>query len=232
MQIPTPAEARDGCQLALENAVRHLRCGEALALSQEYGIATSHMVLAAEEALKSIVLAMLGDGIDLPPSAVASILTQHKPRLIVGALLTLMQFLTTSWVNLITSLNQEHPDSTAPEYAEARRAAVANLVAELNRVADASQGEAHIIDVMDWWAGSNLLKQRGFYMDLEDGNWVGPFSLTESDFRAAFEIASEIVGITQRSISIALDEHQDSREEFVQSLNNQLREWRGRFTPD
>jgi len=227
--VPSPAQAQAGSRLALENADRHLRCGEALALSREFGMATSHMVLAAEEALKAGVLAMLGEGIELPLRMLAAILTQHKPRQTVGALLALGQFFLATWSDMISSLDQKHPDSSTLEYIEDRRIAVANLVQELNRAADASPGESRIIDVLDWWAQSNHLKQRGFYVDIKDGEWSGPYSLSEFEFNTARDIAREVVESTHRAMSATLEEPKASRGEFVRNLNKQLDELGRRF---
>lgn len=65
--IPTKAQCREGCELALNNAKGHVEAADTLAEADKYGMAISHLVLALEEAEKSRALAKVVLGEPVTP---------------------------------------------------------------------------------------------------------------------------------------------------------------------
>ena len=226
IKTPSPSDAVNGYQLALENAQRHIRCGEILSQANEHGFATAHLVLAAEEAVKAELLLFVSFGLDVSPETLRPFLTQHLPRQITGAFLVIMEFFLAKWIGLITSLNAEYPDATTKEYQSARRKKVEELIAELIKLENAIPGESYFVDSIAWWGKANDLKQRALYVDFSENTWRGPYSIDREKFDRSLVFAKDVVQTAERIIKTALSDNPRGRQELVETLNQFLKQRR------
>ena len=220
MEIPNAENARQGHGLITENARRHLMCGDALAKVGEYGPAASHMVLSAEESIKAIFFQAIGYELEIPPSSIRPFLASHRPRHAAAAMWTLMGLLFDRWIGLIIAINDEFQGATGPEYQRARADKVAALASELNALADARPGESKIMGQLLWWGQSESLKQRGFYVDFRNGNWVSPHSVTEAEFAQAKRIAEELMERAEKAEQVLASVSPDERQRLRQVGHN------------
>jgi len=192
MPSPTPEQARKGCQLAIGNAEQLTSCAQYLADRGHYGPAVSLTVLSAEEAMKGVLLAGVAAGFEFGDAVVGKFLTQHKPRHAVAGISELYGFLMSKWTSIIRSLQEEFPELQGDEYESARKQKVQDLVSELNAMADAPPGQSGLSE-LDWWHGSDSLKQRGFYVDLAPDGWRTPRSLTKAHFEEASRVTARAI---------------------------------------
>lgn len=220
MEIPNAENARRGHRLVMENGRRHVTCGNILAKMGEYGPAVSHMVLSAEESIKAIFFQAIGYELEIPPSSIRPFLASHRPRHAAAAMWTLMGLLFDQWIGLIIALNDEFQGATGPEYWRARADKVAALASELNALADARPGENKIMDQLLWWGQSESLKQRGFYVDFRDGDWVSPDSVTKAEFAQAKCIAEELIERAEKAEEVLASISPDERQRLRQVVYN------------
>lgn len=191
-KVPSANEAKQGYLLALSNARRHLTCAEVLAANDQHGAAVAHLALASEETIKTLALFMVSEGLAPREAYLRALLTQHAPRQFLGALMAIGEFFATSWIPMITRLNEEFPDRSSETYFQTRAERVRGFVAELNRIADAPVGETGV-GFLDWWGRADALKQRGLYVDFKEGIWIGPHTVTAHVYSTSHEIVESFV---------------------------------------
>jgi len=150
--LPTAGEAFAGVRLALANAGRHLRCGDLLAQSGEFGPAVAHLVLSLEETDKARVLGMLWlDEGDLTEDEARARLYDHRVRheaafaksWTIGAVLT----------------------AAAEALSDQAESGTPRAPAELWAAAMAQHSEAL---PTDWPETAGRLREAGFYVDPQD----------------------------------------------------------------
>jgi AbiV family abortive infection protein len=226
MTIPTAEQAKEGCDLAIRNAERLIACGKLLADEASYGPAVSLTVLGAEEAIKGVMLAAISAGFAFDASSIREFLTRHKPRHAVAALWVLYSFVMTKWMSIIEDLKEEYPNHQGDGYESARKQKVADLVAELNALADAPAAGHPVLNELDWWRDSDTIKQCGFYVDFSQDGWGVPESLDEDDFEQASEAASRAMDYAHSAAQFLEKVPTDIRDQYISRMRHTLKRFR------
>ena len=167
-RLPTPEEAFVGVPLALANAERHLRCGDALAETGEHGQALAHLVLSLEETDKGRVLGMLWlDEGDLTEDEARSRLFDHRTRN--------RATFEKSWTSGVVW--------TASAEALRERLGLQASRTDEERGADAMAQHPEALPA-DWPEIAGQLREAGQYVDMDDnGAWHTPGDVTEADYQ-------------------------------------------------
>jgi AbiV family abortive infection protein len=178
-------EIAKGISLSNQSASDHLRAAQLLAADGIYSIATSHLVLAGEEAAKATVLHIrlleLTKGIQLQIfdyDEIAKIFSQHKTKHFFAKenqkkLLVLLEAIIKKAKSVIESNEIEDKEE-----------GLKNLDNVFNFISDESN--------MEWWNHANNNKNRGFYVGYQNG-WQIPSEIGEEEYSKGYKVVAQLV---------------------------------------
>ena len=171
LQLPPPEESEQGARLSMQNAHRHAACAELLAAKEFYENAVAHLVLAVEEAAKSLYLWFHSVGVNLSKGGLQQALRNHKVRLDIAS--TALLF---AWMRPLHIAKFLHIGPVSEN--------------DLQRiVADYSVSNEDIA----WLKSANNRKQLGLYVDYGDEKWRTPTELTQADYDQAKPLVDRIL---------------------------------------
>ena len=183
-ETPSLVECREGSEKAMENAERHLRCARVLAGAREYGPASSHLVLAGEEALKAEVLYSVSIGIPLSQDALRSVLRKHVDRHLVAGLAIGFSFLS----RRIVATFSPPVSLPLPPLGPEQQRDWEEVLSHLRLGASVDEDRAFTKRCQDWWVCADTLRNSGFYADHMEGRWESPRSVSQEEYLASLEI--------------------------------------------
>lgn len=208
----------EGAQLSLENAENHFEAGEILAGKDKFGLATSHIILAAEECAKSIMLFVKYNEADnkksdapIDSKKIAKIFDEydfnklfysHKPKQnlallisIFGQIIAELSPWPISVINEIIfgegKISQEDEDK---------------IIEKRNKQEKRIKDWKHhsiIPDLglkknSDWWKQVNENKNSGLYVGLKNGKWKTPQDFTKEDYQIGHDNVSGMIALLNR----------------------------------
>jgi len=166
--IPSP-EQRRGARLASQNVQRHFLAAETLSRERLYGIARSHLILAAEESMKALTLST-GMFIGKNPDVDFGFIFNHKGRLGFAAIFAMVF----SFVDqLRTKIHT--PGMTQSQIQRWQKQIQGNI----------ESGRSAVLSLMEWWIEAGDLRNDGFYVDYRDHRWKSPGRITKSSYQSA-----------------------------------------------
>ncbi len=195
----------EGSLLALKNAKEHFAVAQS-AEGISLGIANSHLILAAEEAIKADVLSRVSitdewlEHLNLDEFFRSH---NHKHQEIVndfGIDLFLQHFLggLMDWGDEIQQLNvtPEEKEKIVEEWKDNFAGWSKRRHVELRR-----QHRAYD----QWWKNANKMKNQGFYVGLkkQTGEWDSPSDITKEQFEKSLEIVSRIIRDIEKRIEMS-----------------------------
>jgi AbiV family abortive infection protein len=192
-EIPPPDRAWEGLRLALENAQRHLLCADALAGIAQHSVATSHLVLAAEETVKGAVFWAIAMKAPLPEREIRELLSNHNVRHELADGIIVIDLVFGGLVNALTPFHPSDFSSDA-EFREARMAAVKRHCEALTERFTSNASDDVLLRGREWWPVASQLKNRGFYVDYVAGQWTSPSDLTMAEYELARQIVIDLLG--------------------------------------
>ncbi|CCH01948.1 hypothetical protein FAES_3942 [Fibrella aestuarina BUZ 2] len=217
----TEANLLEGGRLCFANAEVHFECADHIATLGHYGMASSHLVLAAEEAVKSFVCWAKLFGLDMPDK-VDKYFSQHSPRhnaarelyslfrdvlAIQDQIKALVPRLGIAFVTeqLDKGITlDEHFIQTTLVEALAPQVALetGRLLLEQKASHDLYQER---ID-RKWWNNANGLKNRGFYVDHEDNKgWLLPQQISKAEYQDSRERVDRVLTVLEQMARFDLD---------------------------
>ncbi|MFT4017688.1 MAG: AbiV family abortive infection protein [Agriterribacter sp.] len=176
---------KEGYKLALGNAKSLNTVADISATKNEFGIACSLNILAAEEAIKAVVILTKHYHPQMDAKEFSDTFTSHKSKH------SLIQVLTILWkisINMLYDKYQEQkyyfdivetfPEEEAKKFKEKHK--------YLYKVVGWVKRQKPAIDIFDealkWWTQANLQKNRGLYVDIVDKKWHNPRSFTKQKY--------------------------------------------------
>ncbi len=202
--IPSPVEAGDGAQLALDNAHRHFEAAGILRDAELYASAQSHLVLATEELAKATALATVAAGFRWPPGHLVEVLFHRGPR----------NALTFGDVLLVSMLGVAR---RAAEVVQERNG-VQRFVPELwnefkaefereSRELTEGSGASDLMQkLLGWVREASSRRDQGFYVDFTArSGWWDPGSITAGQLARDYEIVKGLLAFRGRQITEMLD---------------------------
>lgn len=176
---------KEGYQLALGNAKALKRVAELSALEGEFGIACSINILAAEEAIKAVVILTKHYHPQMDSKDFAEVFTSHKNK---HSLIQFLTVLSKISVNMVYEKFQEQKKyfdivDTLPAE-EAKR--IKERYKYLYKVMDWVKKQKPVVDSFDaalkWWGEANLQKNKGLYVDIIDKKWHNPRNFSKEKY--------------------------------------------------
>jgi AbiV family abortive infection protein len=176
-------------ELVRQNARRHYVAADLLAKEQDFGNSVAHLILGAEELLKSAMLML--QGYDFPVTAIKNydkLFYNHAAR---HNLLKECYSIYLFVFEIVKKGPAENPKHTRGQH-------WALLL--IHGLQSAKKG----IDNYEWWDRADKLKQNCFYVDYNDQGPVDPFKITEDDWLSAHQFVSAFtVDLNNLMIKIA-----------------------------
>lgn len=163
----------DGSKLCFSNAKIHFDCGSKIAEAGHLGIANSHLILAAEESIKGMILVAVYFNISLP-FEIDSFFRVHKVKHQqadeMRPFLSDIQLLAETFAGIL----------------ERRASSQWGLKFDIALVMTFFYALNNFVTtagpISSFWKQANETKNRGFYVDIQNGQWIGPAIVKQSDF--------------------------------------------------
>lgn len=181
-----------GLKLCAKNAERHFDSALTLSDKNYYGIANSHLILSAEEAVKGLLFLIKilhkKDFVDIEP-----IYKDHKQKHYVA------KGIYDSWKHLMDSYAEaimtalQNIDKLYDKDLETVARATTQLVEENLKYRMTFNNDEERKRIKKWWNKANDKKNQGFYIDYNNKKWILSGDLTESEFLESKEIVGKII---------------------------------------
>lgn len=168
---------RIGYSIAMENSKALLRIADKAAEENEYGIACSLNVLAAEEAIKASVILTKHYNPLLDKKDFEEVFNNHKKK---HLLIQLMTFLAKYMINSISEQYLKHKKifDAVEQMPESERSKFKNQYRYFYEHIDWAKEQKLFIDSYEaafkWWLHANDEKKFGLYTDLKNQKWHNP----------------------------------------------------------
>jgi AbiV family abortive infection protein len=146
-----------GARLSALNVEQHYRIAEILSEAKMYGPARAHLILAVEEAIKTIlVFGNILTGKETINDF--SVVFNHQGRLFFAAIFGMV-------FGFVEQAREKLPSFKTEQ--EIRR-----WITQIERRAES--GTAAFYKIMEWWGKAGVLRNDGFYVDYRSGSWRSP----------------------------------------------------------
>jgi len=185
----------EGANLSYRNALAHYRAARHLATHVNLGIANSHLILGAEEAIKALVLCRKHAGDKISDDKFRPFFTDHKYKhgFLKRSLrkidpmhkMYLIVMSAISNENAIQHLEKEHGiKMTKREFLKLARARF-----------NTEEEEKEHRKIAQWLNRANEMKNAGLYIGLSPNNdkWLSPKSITKEELKESMEIVRHII---------------------------------------
>lgn len=162
-------ELFDGFLSCRKSAEDHRACARLMAEKEVYGLANSHLILGAEEAIKAIIILFKYTGSDLGLVSVKPFFSSHKAKHDQGLKMMLDVIKVRGLPDILIFLNKA---------VKVIRKKVTPLEALQNL-----RPLIRPLDKMDeWWRDANERKNDGFYVGHYQGRWQKPTMITKAGY--------------------------------------------------
>lgn len=214
--------SRDGAIAALDNAQRHMRCTDALARRREYGVARGHLVLAVEEAVKGLGLAIRALDFEIPEDQLEALLFRHDARHANALGYMLLSTIAEKLWNTLNDARAHYPNPTDADKRAMRKKALADFLSWAERQTQLPPEDDPLKAAIDWLADANERRNAAFYVDLKDGQWESPGVTTREDFKRDHATARRVVTRITEHAAAFLESDQPTRQR-MHEMHDQLR---------
>lgn len=202
------ADYINGACLTIENAERHLKTSKIISDEKLYGIAISHLILAAEEYIKSFILLCLnGDENFINDTEKIELFKNHKFKHRHIALF-LKSISDTATQKFDDELFDRFVNNKAPESNYSLNGFYINRVFQFINLSDEK------LKLLEkWLIKANDLKNNGFYLGVDE-DWKSPETFTDADYQEAFELVNYLKNSIKPLFEMPLTD-----EQFIDFLN-------------
>lgn len=183
------SEALAGSKHAYENAIRHKKVAEVIAKKKEYGMACSHLVLGAEETVKSHVMFLYGVGL-IPFKTLKKYMFSHKPRHDFLGIVFTFTYPMGIYVNGMLELESKSKKREI-DWDKERGTLVKRQCSWLT---EGHKSDVFFNSTIEWCKQADSLKIRGLYADLFDGTWSNPSDITKAEYNNSVHIFNQLFG--------------------------------------
>jgi AbiV family abortive infection protein len=177
-----------GANLTFENATRLFKAAEVLENSNEFAIANSLMVLAAEEAVKAFIIININVFPESKNSSFNASFTDHKSKLKTIKSIRALSSLITGFVDLWFIPMLENLDKPKEERPKHRAQTFNNLIKWLK--VESEYKDTDMSKESQWWDNAKTIKESGFYVGINNGKWLLPTSITRAKYMASKKYVS------------------------------------------
>ena len=193
-----PIDFKVGYELAILNANNHIKVAELTSKEICYGIANSHLVLAAEEAIKAYMIFTRAYDPTFEIKDFDKFFENHKHKHHAISELSYQHVFWTKILEISTNPFYEllkKDDFSTDDVINAKDKGVDNLIEWLETIPEIDHDE-------QWWNEANNNKNRGFYINKNNNTWQSPNDITEQQYNESYKIVRSIVDIVNKLKSI------------------------------
>ncbi|MBN1187368.1 MAG: AbiV family abortive infection protein [Bacteroidales bacterium] len=176
---------KDGYNIALENAKSLVKVAQNSADTNEFGIACSLNILAAEEAIKAVVILTRHYFPQMDTDEFKETFKSHNKK---HKSIQLLTFISKYFIDSIYAKYEENkyyfdvvnqlPEETANEIKEKYK----YFYKTIESVKKHKNKSDKFDEAIKWWEEANLVKNRGFYVDIVNNKWHNPRTFTKDQF--------------------------------------------------
>lgn len=196
MQVPA-GEAWRGVVLCTENARRLFDGARLLAERELYGQAASLMVLSAEESAKAVgMISFSIQPAELKLSLKPYFRDHSFKHGLAGYFIAFTSFMD-DMMNRIVDIEQDPAVSEADYTKELLGRMTSRLEEHL------SDGDDPFQDVKAWQREADSVKQRGFYVDFQEGAWRSPDDLGVDTYKVMWKKAADLLRMLELVVAHA-----------------------------
>lgn len=187
---------KEGYKLALDNAKSLNKIADISAAKEEFGIACSLNILAAEEAIKAVVILTKHYHPQMDSKEFAETFTSHKNK---HSLIQFLTILSKISINMIYDKFQEqkHYFDIVETFPEEEAKKFKEKYKYLYKVVDWVKIQKPAVDNFDeafkWWTQANLQKNRGLYVDIVDKKWHNPRAFTKEKYERERQYTATLI---------------------------------------
>jgi len=225
---PSCKKSKTGATLAIENAERHYQCAIHLSSIGVFGSAQSHLILGVEEVIKFVFLYLKGLGIPLRQNLLNELLFRHKPRHEVGGGLHIIFILLFWAIDTLKNTIEKAVDKTPAGIIQMRNQAVQKIIMELQKSASSdsidSEIDRMVTPVINWWETADKMKENGFYVDFQNGNWISPQLVKKEDYLQSLKITSDVIENIKKGFQIIESLPDAERIKMVREMKQQYKQ--------
>jgi AbiV family abortive infection protein len=175
--------------LSFENAERHIRCAKKLKKSKEFGIAVSHLVLSAEEAIKAFVIWALAHGFITKKEEYSPFLWKHLERHKMARSMTVLMWPIQRGLESALKAKKEIEKGKLTR----EEAAEKSIMEHLSWLQGGYEKDVEYNSKIQFWKEANSLKNRGLYVDCLDGEFFSPDDFNSGRFDEVYEVVRNYV---------------------------------------
>lgn len=183
-EIVTKVSLKEGGFVVSSNAKQLYKSANALADTGQYGHATALLILASEEATKAILYCLSSLGINIDPEGIDEYERSHIKRH------RLMRLAAT--ITHYIDIDNDY-DISLDNYFEG----VIDLTLKMAADFISETVSQEVINSRKWWDGANSLKQRGLYVDYENGAWISPADLGKEEYMECLDKVTPVVMVAR-----------------------------------
>lgn len=188
----TDSYYKEGYQIALENARSLSKIANISALENEFGIACSLSILAAEESVKAIFLLLKGFNVQIELEDFDKVFKYHQTKHFYytetsSAFQAIVEIFYTKGglANyIIEMIEQLLPEAKLKSFLKEHTLFI-DFLKKIKMFPDIQIKNEKLINIEEekkWWKNANLEKNRGLYVDKAEGTWHNPKSFTKEKY--------------------------------------------------
>lgn len=181
-----------GYRLCSENSQKHYNAAIHLAQNNFYGIANSHLILAAEEAVKGFLF-LIRCFVNDEDWEVEEIFKDHanKHRVAREAYISwkhLLDSLSDSMQTLFQNIGKLFGQDKDTIYRVSTQIVSDNLKRRMD-----NDNKEELKKEKKWWNKANQKKNRGFYVDYQNKKWKLPEDISQSEYLESKQIVEKMI---------------------------------------
>lgn len=180
-----------GFKYTFENAERLYTSAELLAAQKHFSVATSLMVLCAEEAIKAFVIFSQAVWPDMFATQFKKYFEDHKTKLETIRGVRGMASLLQKMNELYYGPMLENIESEKEPVKVVKKRSLDNLIAALEKETATKKTEMKLESA--WWRQAKTLKEEGLYVGFKNGKWLPTTSVNSRSWKAAHKYVSKLM---------------------------------------
>ncbi|MEZ4720664.1 MAG: AbiV family abortive infection protein [Flavobacteriales bacterium] len=184
-----------GFRHSIINARNQFEHALQIAESEHYGLASSILVISAEESMKAYAILSRALFPFIEFENYNKVFRDHKFKIESIRGLVAMDALFQAAMIHIQEPKIKALETDSSNMSAIRKQGIDNMVKWLD---DDIQGRSDFDTELIWWKKAQSLKERGFYVSDKSATWVTPDSVTKAEFDQTKEYVSRILKRTER----------------------------------
>lgn len=192
-----------GFRLTVENAQRLYDAAITMEERKDYAIATSLLVLSAEEGMKALNILSYHFLPELTQKDFEKSFEDHKHKIegirnLMGLSQIMEKFFELYYFPVLKNMVEPKAD-----FERAKNESFENLKDGLQLILNK---KSKVLQQNSWWRSAKSMKENGFYVSYSKGRWISPISTKKEGYQKSKEYVSGFLNHVKSIYSIDLDD--------------------------